>query len=53
VLVLKDFKSLFLELLILVDFKPFIISELREFEKFIELLILGGLGRSMCTYGWI
>jgi hypothetical protein len=53
VLILLDFKSLFLEVLILVGFKPFIISELWEFEKIIELLILGALGRVMCTNGWI
>jgi hypothetical protein len=49
VLILRDFNSLFLEVLILVDFKLFIISELRNIEKFIELLILGWLGRAKCT----
>jgi hypothetical protein len=52
VLILIDFKSLFPEVLILEDFMPFIISELREIEKFSELLILHGLSGTNCTNGW-
>jgi hypothetical protein len=41
VLILGDFKSLFPEVLILVGFKPRIMSEIAKFVKFLEVLILG------------
>jgi hypothetical protein len=45
VLILGDFKSLFPEVLILVGFKSIIMSMLRKYDKFLEVLILGGLAR--------
>ena len=42
-LILGDFKSLFPEVFILVDFKQFIMSTLQKYDKFVEVLILGGL----------
>jgi hypothetical protein len=53
VLILGDFKSLFSEVLILVEIKWMGMSEMRKNEKFLEVLILGELGRAICTNGWI
>jgi hypothetical protein len=53
VLIPGDFKSLFPEVLILVELKSWLINEMREFEKFLEVLILGGLSGATCTNGWI
>jgi hypothetical protein len=53
VLILGGFKSLFLEVLILVEFKRLLMNEMRETEKFLEVLILGGLSDAKCTNGWI
>jgi hypothetical protein len=53
VLILGGFKSLFLEVLILVGLKSFIMSEMWEIEIFLEVLILGELGRVKCRNGWI
>ena len=39
-LILGDFKSLFPEVFILVDFKQFIMSTLQKYDKFVEVLIL-------------
>jgi len=57
VLILKDLEThhpevliliaLSSALLILLGLKPFIISELRKIEWFVEVLILEGLGRAM------
>ena len=52
-LILGGFKSLFLEVLILVEFKWLRMSEMGEIEIFSEVLILGELGRTQCTNGWI
>ena len=49
VLILEDLLS---AMLILMDFKSFIISDLIKNEGFTEVLILGGLGRARCTDGW-
>jgi hypothetical protein len=51
VLIPGDFKSLFPELLILVEFKPLLISEMQKIEKFLEVLILGGLRCVKCENG--
>jgi hypothetical protein len=40
VLILGDFKSLFPEVFILVDFKQFIMNTLQKYDKFVEVLIL-------------
>jgi hypothetical protein len=53
VLILGDFKSLFPEVLILVEFKWRRISEMQKIEIFLEVLILGELGRAKCRNGWI
>jgi len=45
VLILEDFKSLFPEVLILVGFKSLIMSMLRKYDKFLEVLILDGLAK--------
>jgi hypothetical protein len=45
VLILGGFKSLFPEVLILVGFKPGIMSMLQKCEKFLEVLILDGLAK--------
>jgi len=39
-------------LLILLDFKPFVISDLIKNEEFAEVLILEALGRSVGMDGW-
>ena len=52
-LILGDFKSLFLEVLILVDFKFLGMSEIDKIEIFVEVLILEWLGRTNCKNGWI
>ena len=49
VLIIGD---LLARLLILLDFKSFIISDLIKNEGFAEVLILGGLGRAVGTGGW-
>jgi len=49
VLILGD---LWARLLILLDFKSFIISDLIKHEEFAEVLILDGLGRAVGTDGW-
>jgi hypothetical protein len=46
VLILGDLRA---RLLILLDFKPFIISDLIKNEEFAEVLILEGLGRALRT----
>jgi hypothetical protein len=43
VLILRGFKSLFSEALILVDLKPLLMSEIEKNEKFVEVLILEDL----------
>ena len=48
VLIIKDFKSLFPEVLILGELKALRMSEMREVEKFPELLILEELRRETC-----
>jgi hypothetical protein len=48
VLILRDFKCLFLEVLILVGLKSFIMSEMWDFEKILEVLILGELREGNC-----
>jgi hypothetical protein len=53
VLILRDFKSLFPEVLILVKLKSLRLNELQKIEKFLEVLILGGLGRAKCKNGCI
>jgi hypothetical protein len=53
VLILGDFKSLFPEVLIPEDFKSMSANEIREIEKFLEVLILGELSRARCMNGWI
>jgi hypothetical protein len=53
VLILGDFKSLFPEVLILVKLKALVMNELQKFEKFLEVLILGKLGRTNCRNGCI
>jgi hypothetical protein len=62
VLILQGFQLWFSEVLILqgllsrvlilLDFKSFIISDLIKNEGFTEVLILEGLGRAKCTNGW-
>ena len=52
VLILGDFKSFAPEVLILVELKPFIISMMREVDKFLEVLIRRDLSGAMCTNGW-
>jgi hypothetical protein len=49
VLILEDLLS---PVLILLDFKSFIISDLIKNEGFAEVLILGGLGRAVGMDGW-
>ena len=49
-LILRGFKCLFPEVLILVGFKSWIMSEMREFARFLEVLILGELRGKKC---WI
>ena len=51
VLILNDFKSLFPEVLILVEFKRLLISEMQRIEKFLEVLILEGLRCTNCKNG--
>jgi hypothetical protein len=53
VLIPVDFKSLFPEVLILLELKSLLINEMRGFEKFLEVLILGGLSGAKCANGWI
>jgi hypothetical protein len=53
VLILGDFKSFAPEVLIPVDLKSFIISEMRGVEDFLEVLILGDLMPAMPKNGWI
>jgi len=63
VLILKGFetnvsevlilKGLLSRVLILLDFKSFIISDLIKNEDFMEVLILGGLGRAFGMDVWI
>jgi len=53
VLILRGFKCLFPEVLILVNFKSSLMSEMQKIEKFLEVLILEGLGGETCTNGWI
>jgi hypothetical protein len=53
VLILGDFKSLFPEVLILVGFKCRRMSEMQKIEIFLEVLILGELGRVKCRNGGI
>jgi hypothetical protein len=48
VLIAKDFKSFISEVLILVDLKSLRMSEMREVEKFSEVLILEELRREKC-----
>jgi hypothetical protein len=43
VLILGDFKSLFPEVLILVGLKSLRLNEMQKIEKFLEVLIVGGL----------
>jgi hypothetical protein len=50
VLILGDLLSV---MLILIDFKSFIISDLIKNEDFMEVLILERLGRAKCTCAWI
>jgi hypothetical protein len=62
VLILKGFQQQFSEVLILedllspvlilIDFKSFIISDLIKNEVFMEVLILEGLGRAAGMAGW-
>ena len=62
VLILKGFQKQFSEVLILedllspvlilIDFKSFIISDLIKNEVFMEVLILEGLGRAAGMAGW-
>jgi hypothetical protein len=64
VLILRDFKSLFPEVLILIDFKSFApevlileglksrgMSEIRHFEKILEVLIVEKLRAGICANG--
>jgi hypothetical protein len=51
VLILGNFKSLFPEVLILVELKLLRMSEMREIEKFSEVLILEELERVSCENG--
>jgi len=53
VLILRGFKCLFLEVLILVEFKRLLMSEMQKIEKFLEVLILGELSDAECANGWI
>jgi hypothetical protein len=53
VLILRDFKSLFPEVLIPVKLKALVMNELQKIEKFLEVLILGELGRTKCRNGCI
>jgi hypothetical protein len=53
VLILQDFKSLFPEVLILVKLKSLQINEMREIEKFSEVLIPEELSGVKCTNGSI
>ena len=53
VLIVKDFKSLFSEVLILEELKLLRMSEMREVEKFSEVLIIKGLRGVLCKNGWI
>jgi len=63
VLILTGFELRFSEVLILqgllspvmilIDFKSFIISDLIKNEEFAEVLILGGLGGAKYRGGWI
>jgi hypothetical protein len=63
VLILKGFQLRFSEVLILqgllspvmilIDFKSFIISDLIKIEEFAEVLILGGLVGAKYRGGWI
>jgi hypothetical protein len=53
VLIPGDFKSLFPEVLILVELKPQQINEMQEIGNFSEVLILGELSRATCANGWI
>jgi hypothetical protein len=46
-------QGLLLRVLILLDFKSFIISDLIKNEDFMEVLILGGLGRAFGMDVWI
>jgi len=39
--------------MILIDFKSFIISDLIKIEEFAEVLIVGGLGGAKYRGGWI
>jgi hypothetical protein len=50
VLIIGDLQA---RLLILMDFKSFIISDLIKNEEFAQVLILGELGRAVGTEGWI
>ena len=53
VLIPRDFKSLFPEVLILVKLKSLQINEMREIEKFSEVLIPKELSGVKCTNGSI
>jgi hypothetical protein len=53
VLILRGFKCLFLEVLILVGLKSFIMSKMWDFEKILEVLILGELSKGNCENGGI